>query len=61
MSTPSRASHKSIDRARLMQLISREEEKFATERPKSAALYRRAQQSLLGVRRRCPRRAFHRC
>jgi glutamate-1-semialdehyde 2,1-aminomutase len=48
MSTPSRASHKSIDRARLKQLMSREEQKFVAEHPKSAALYERAQRSLLG-------------
>src|ERR1700752_1070245 len=41
-------TQKSIDRARLKELMAREEEKFAAERPKSAALYKRAQQSLLG-------------
>ncbi len=41
-------TQKSINRARLKELMAREEEKFAAERPKSAALYKRAQQSLLG-------------
>ncbi len=41
-------TQKSIDRARLKELMAREEERFAAERPKSAALYKRAQQSLLG-------------
>ena len=37
-----------IDRSRLHALMSREEEKFISERPLSAALYTRAQKSLLG-------------
>lgn len=37
-----------IDRSRLHTLMSREEEKFIAERPLSAALYARAQKSLLG-------------
>jgi glutamate-1-semialdehyde 2,1-aminomutase len=39
---------KPIDRARLHALMSREEQKFVAEHPKSAALYERAQRSLLG-------------
>jgi glutamate-1-semialdehyde 2,1-aminomutase len=39
---------KPIDRERLAQLMQREEEHFARERPKSAALFERARASLLG-------------
>jgi glutamate-1-semialdehyde 2,1-aminomutase len=48
MSAPVPGKHKPIDRARLHSLLSREEKKFVTEHPKSAALYERAQRSLLG-------------
>jgi len=48
MSTPAPGSNKSIDRARLHSLMSREENKFIADHPKSAALYERAQHSLLG-------------
>src|SRR5579863_1377098 len=39
---------KSFDRTRLAALIAREEQKFVADHPKSAALYERAQHSLLG-------------
>src|SRR5277367_226455 len=48
MATPKKSSHRTIDRSRLHILMSREEEKFVAERPLSAALYTRAQKSLLG-------------
>jgi glutamate-1-semialdehyde 2,1-aminomutase len=48
MSAPVRGKQKSIDRTRLQSLMSREEQKFIAEHPKSAALYERAQHSLLG-------------
>jgi len=48
MSAPVPGNHKPIDRARLHSLMSREERKFVTEHPKSAALYERAQRCLLG-------------
>src|SRR5580693_3605333 len=48
MTAPKRKSHMTIDRSRLHTLMSREEEKFINERPLSAALYARAQKSLLG-------------
>src|SRR5215469_13263896 len=40
--------HHAIDRAHLIALMSREEQRFIADHPKSAALYQRAQQSLLG-------------
>jgi len=48
MATPKKSTRRTIDRSRLQALMSREEEKFVTERPLSAALYARAQKSLLG-------------
>src|ERR1700733_13387347 len=48
MTAPKRKSHAIIDRSRLHTLMRREEEKFVAERPLSAALYARAQKSLLG-------------
>src|SRR4029077_18290126 len=48
MSTPVPGRQKSIDRSRLRSLMSSEEQKFVAEHPKSAALYERAQRSLLG-------------
>jgi glutamate-1-semialdehyde 2,1-aminomutase len=48
MNAPTPAPGKPIDRARLHALMSREEQKFVAEHPKSAALYERAQRSLLG-------------
>jgi glutamate-1-semialdehyde 2,1-aminomutase len=48
MSTPGKGSHNAIDHARLARLMSREEQKFVADHPKSAALYERAQRSLLG-------------
>src|ERR1700729_1365205 len=48
MTAPKRKSHMTIGRSRLHTLMSREEEKFINERPRSAALYARAQKSLLG-------------
>src|SRR6202789_3397928 len=48
MTAPKRKSHMTIGRSRLHSLMSREEEKFINERPRSAALYARAQKSLLG-------------
>src|ERR1700688_4783351 len=48
MATPKKSSHRTIDRSLLHSLMSREEEKFINERPRSAALYARAQKSLLG-------------
>src|SRR5271167_206841 len=48
MATPKKSSHRTIDRSRLHILMSREEVKFVAERPLSAALYTRAQKSLLG-------------
>jgi glutamate-1-semialdehyde 2,1-aminomutase len=48
MSTPGRSAHRTIDRARLKNLMAREEEKFVAARPKSSALYERAQKSLVG-------------
>ena len=48
MSTPVPGRQKSIDRIRLRSLMSSEEQKFVAEHPKSAALYERAQCSLLG-------------
>src|SRR6202046_2996888 len=48
MTAPKRKSHMTIGRSRLHTLMSREEEKFINERPLSAALYARAQRSLLG-------------
>jgi glutamate-1-semialdehyde 2,1-aminomutase len=48
MNTSGRASQAAIDRAHLRTLMSREEASFISARPKSAALYERAQRSLLG-------------
>jgi glutamate-1-semialdehyde 2,1-aminomutase len=48
MTSPSSIPRHSIDRARLHALMSREEQKFVAEHPKSAGLYERAQRSLLG-------------
>jgi len=48
MSSPQRTPHESIDRARLKELMAREERRFVAEHPKSAALFQRAQRSLLG-------------
>jgi glutamate-1-semialdehyde 2,1-aminomutase len=48
MTAPKRKPRTMIDRSRLRALLSREEEKFISERPLSAALYTRAQKSLLG-------------
>src|SRR6202451_3098292 len=48
MTAPKRKSHAIIDRSRLHTRMRREEEKFVAERPLSAALYHRAQSSLLG-------------
>src|SRR6202046_3449267 len=48
MTAPKRKSHMTIGRSRLHTLLSREEEKFINERPRSAALYARAQKTLLG-------------
>ena len=49
MSQPGKARPTTtIDRARLHQLLSREENNFIAAHPKSAALYERAQKSLLG-------------
>src|SRR5580693_9884904 len=48
MTAPKRKPHAIIDRPRLQALMSHEEEKFIAERPLSAALYARAQKSLLG-------------
>ncbi|MGH9744920.1 MAG: aspartate aminotransferase family protein [Candidatus Acidiferrales bacterium] len=48
MPEPSPAPHRAIDRARLAALMAREENNFVSAHPKSAALYERAQRSLLG-------------
>src|SRR5277367_4358979 len=48
MSTPGKSPHRAVDRARLHALMAREEEDFVATHPKSAALYDRAQKSLLG-------------
>ena len=48
MSTPGRSAHRTIDRARLKNLMAREAESFVAARPESAALYARAQKSLVG-------------
>jgi glutamate-1-semialdehyde 2,1-aminomutase len=48
MSSPQSRVHKTIDRTRLRQLTIREEQKFIADHPASAALYERAQRSLLG-------------
>src|ERR1700690_3516282 len=45
---PGKSPHKSIDRTRLQNLMRREEQKFISDHPASAALYERAQRSLLG-------------
>jgi glutamate-1-semialdehyde 2,1-aminomutase len=48
MSTDSRSPGTTVNRARLHQLMFREEQDFVGRHPKSAALYERAQKSLLG-------------
>jgi glutamate-1-semialdehyde 2,1-aminomutase len=48
MSSPVPGKQKLIDRARLRALMAREEQKFVADHPKSAALFERAQRSLLG-------------
>src|SRR3984885_11059496 len=48
MTAPKRKPPAIVDRSRLHTLMSHEEEKFVAERPLSAALYARAQKSLLG-------------
>ncbi|MGH9711800.1 MAG: aspartate aminotransferase family protein [Candidatus Acidiferrales bacterium] len=48
MSAPVHGKPKTIDRTRLHSLMLREEQKFIAEHPQSAALYARAQRSLLG-------------
>ncbi|HUO35155.1 MAG TPA: aspartate aminotransferase family protein, partial [Candidatus Acidoferrum sp.] len=48
MSTPATSSRKYINRSRLQPLLERESQAFIDAHPKSAALYGRAQQSLLG-------------
>jgi glutamate-1-semialdehyde 2,1-aminomutase len=48
MTAPKRKPHAIIDRSRLQALMSGEEDTFVAERPLSAALYARAQKSLLG-------------
>ena len=48
MPSPTSPTHRPIDRARLARLMAREEEAFIAAHPKSAALYERAQRSLLG-------------
>lgn len=48
MSAPVPGKQQSIDRTRLHALMSREAQEFVAEHPKSAALYDRAQGSLLG-------------
>ena len=48
MSQPGKARHATINRARLHALLEREENNFISSHPKSAALYERAQKSLLG-------------
>jgi glutamate-1-semialdehyde 2,1-aminomutase len=48
MTSPMRFAGSPINRAHLATLIAREEKKFVADHPKSAALYERAQHSLLG-------------
>jgi glutamate-1-semialdehyde 2,1-aminomutase len=48
MTSPTPAPHSPIDRVHLAALTAREEQRFVAEHPKSAALYERAQRSLLG-------------
>jgi glutamate-1-semialdehyde 2,1-aminomutase len=48
MSTPGKSPYRAIDRTRLQALMSREEDSFVATHPQSAALYERAQRSLLG-------------
>ncbi len=48
MSTPGKSQYVAIDRGRLHSLMAQEEQKFIATHPKSAALYERAQKSLLG-------------
>src|ERR1700723_3346806 len=48
MTSPMRFAGSPINRAPLATLIAREEKKFVADHPKSAALYERAQHSLLG-------------
>jgi glutamate-1-semialdehyde 2,1-aminomutase len=47
-STPGESSYVVIDRGRLHSLLAREEQNFVATHPQSAALYERAQRSLLG-------------
>jgi glutamate-1-semialdehyde 2,1-aminomutase len=48
VSSPRKFPESSVDRARLRHLLAREEAKFVSDHPKSAALYERAQRSLVG-------------
>lgn len=48
MSTPGKSAYAKIDRGRLQALLGREEQNFVATHPRSAALYERAQKSLLG-------------
>ena len=48
MSTPGKSVYARIDRGRLQALMGREEQSFVATHPRSAALYERAQKSLLG-------------
>ena len=48
MSTPGKSAYARIDRGRLQALMGREEQSFVATHPRSAALYERAQKSLLG-------------
>jgi hypothetical protein len=48
MSTPGKSQYVAIDRGRLHSLMAQEEQRFVATHPKSAALYERAQKSLLG-------------
>lgn len=48
MSTPGKSVYAMIDRGRLHALMGREEQNFVATHPSSAALYERAQKSLLG-------------
>ena len=48
MSTPGKSAYARIDRGRLQALTGREQQSFVATHPRSAALYERAQKSLLG-------------
>ena len=48
MSNPGKSAYMMIDRGRLGALMEREERSFVATHPRSAALYERAQKSLLG-------------